>query len=231
MANSEAKKIIAVLSVLKLGSSGDDTERSVKFWNPALVAMKFSVETLWLNAVWECKSKPNYGMRDLYPILEEQASNKFELTGPLIDSYLRELGKAIFSKLGRSRNTGLMPPVKLFLLYNIFRHLCNIAVGYGGSLKNTKAQMLVTVDRFEAASKMFSPVRFGGNNFLKKRHFIKVKENGRTLLRYSGRAAIVVGKSTPLIFDYNVKQEKLTLLCSAIRQGGFFFGFKTSSCY
>jgi hypothetical protein len=78
---------------------------------------------------------------------------------------------------------------------------------------------------------MFSPVRFGGNNFLKKRHFIKVKENGRTLLRYSGRAAIVVGKSTPLIFDYNVKQEKLTLLCSAIRQGGFFFGFKTSRCY
>ena len=31
------------------------------------------------------------------------------------------------------------------------------------------------------------------------------------MLKYSGRAAVVVGNSTPLIFDYNMKQEKLTL--------------------
>jgi hypothetical protein len=52
---------------------------------------------------------------DLDPILEEGASNKFELTGPLIDSFLRELGKSIYRKLGRSRNTWLMPPIKLFV--------------------------------------------------------------------------------------------------------------------
>ena len=31
------------------------------------------------------------------------------------------------------------------------------------------------------------------------------------MLKYAGRAAVVVGNSTPLIFDYNMKQEKLTL--------------------
>ena len=70
--------------------------------------------------------------------------------------------------------------------------------------------MLVNVDRFETATKIFSSVRFGGNNFLNKRQFTKVKENGRTILKYAGRAAIVVGKSTPMIFDYNIKQERLT---------------------
>ena len=118
--NAEAEKD-------KIGSSGDDTERSTRFWNPALVAMKFSVETLWMKAVWETESKKNNGMRDLDQILEERASNKFELTGPLIDSFVRELGKSIYSKLGRSRNTGLMPSVKLFVPYNIFRHICNVS--------------------------------------------------------------------------------------------------------
>ena len=45
---------------------------------------------------------------------------------------------------------------------------------------------------------------------MKKRHFDKVMENGRNVLKYSGRAAVVVGKSTPLMFEYNMKQQKLT---------------------
>ena len=166
--NAEAETVIASLSSLKLGSSGDDTERSTRFWNPARVAMTFSLETLRMKAVWETESKPNYSMRDLDPILEEQASNKFELTSLLIDSFLRELGNSIYSKLGRSRNTGLMPPVKLFVPYNIFRHICNVASVYGGSLKSTKSQILPTIEYFNTASKVFSPVRFTGHNFLKK---------------------------------------------------------------
>ena len=203
-------EVLAALSALKFGSSGDDTEQSEKFWNAAAVAMKFSVEKLWLDAVWKCKEKPNYGMRSLDAILEERAANKFELTGPLIDGYLRELGKGMFSKLGRSRNTGLMPPVKLFVPFTIFRHLCNFMVGYGGDMQSSRSSLTVTIESFETATKVFSPVRFGGSNFLKKRYFNKVRENGRQILVYSGRAAVVVGKSTPILFDYNMKQEKLT---------------------
>ena len=206
-----SEQLLAALSCLQLGSSGDDTERSDRFWNRSSVAMKFSVERLWMDAVWKCETKPNYGMRGLDAILEERASNKLELTGPLIDSYFRELGKAMYAKLGRSRNTGLMPPVKLFVPYAMFRHLCNVAVGYGGSMKSSKTTLAVNIESFEAASKVFSPVRFGGQNYLKKRLFDKVRVNSRTILQYSGRASVVVGKSTPVIFDYNMKQEKLTL--------------------
>ena len=145
-----------------------DTERSERFWNASTVALKFSIEDVWRDAVWKSPRKPNYGMRDLDAILEERASYKLELTGPLIDSYLQEIGKGLFSKLGRSRNTGLMPPIKLFVPYAIFKHIWVIAVGYGGTQKRLKSGMTITVESFTNAAKLFSPVRFQGRNFLKK---------------------------------------------------------------
>lgn len=197
---------------MKLGSSGEDTGRSERFWNASTVELKFGVERAWLDAVWKCEKKPNLGMRDLDPIFEEQASYKLELVGPLIDSFFREIGRGMFSKLGRSRNTGLMPPLRLFVPYNIFRHLSNIAVGYGGSLSAKKNQIAVEMTKMDGVSKVFSPVRFEGNNFLRKRQFLKVNENGRNVFKYTGRAAVVVSQSTPLILQYNTKQEKLTVL-------------------
>ena len=73
----------------------------------------------WLDAVRKCKKKPNYGMRSLDTVLEERALNKLELTGPLIDGFLCVLGKVIYAKLGRSCNTGLMPPQNLYVPYII----------------------------------------------------------------------------------------------------------------
>lgn len=66
--------------------------------------------------------------------------------------------------------------------------------------------------KMDGVSKVFSPVRFEGNNFLRKRQFLKVNENGRNVFKYTGRAAVVVSQSTPLILQYNTKQEKLTVL-------------------
>ena len=151
---ADSSDVLSRLSRMNLGSSGDDTERSAHFWNRSCMEMKFSVEKLWLDAVWKCKKKPNYGMRNLDAVLEERASNKLELTGPLIDGFLCVLGKAIYAKLGRSRNTGLMPPVNLYVPYNILRHIFSIAVGYGGKLTNHRKTMSVTIETFENALKV-----------------------------------------------------------------------------
>ncbi len=126
---ADTSDVLSRLSSMNLGSSGDDTERSEWFWNKTSLEMKFSVEKLWLDAVWKCKEKPNYGMRNLDTILEERASNKLVLTGPL-DGFLCEVEKAIHAKLGKSRSTGLMPPVRLFVPYTILLHIFNIAVGH-----------------------------------------------------------------------------------------------------
>ena len=37
-------------------------------------------------------SKPNYGMRELDPVLEELIRNKLELIGPMLDGFIIEIG-------------------------------------------------------------------------------------------------------------------------------------------
>ncbi len=70
---ADISDVLSRLSSMNLGSSGDDTERSERFRNKASLEMKFSVEKLWLVAVYNCEEKPNYGMRNLDAILEERA--------------------------------------------------------------------------------------------------------------------------------------------------------------
>ena len=60
----------------------DETERGVRFWNTNAVEMKFSTEKEWLRKVRFAENKPNYGMRNLDPVLEELTGNKLELVGP-----------------------------------------------------------------------------------------------------------------------------------------------------
>ena len=72
-------------------------ERGEHFWTASDLAIKFKVETEWLKAVrsTESSSKPNYGIGTMDSSHEEIVGNKMELVGPLLDTYLREIGKAI----------------------------------------------------------------------------------------------------------------------------------------
>ena len=79
-----------------------NTERGDRFWNRNVVEMKFSVEHDWMKRVRFAESKPNYGMRDLDPVLEELTGNKLELIGPMLDGFIKEIGLSIHAKLGRS---------------------------------------------------------------------------------------------------------------------------------
>ena len=77
------------------------------------------------------RNKPNYGMRDLDPVLEELTGNKLELVGPLVDGFLKEIGLSINAKLARSRMTGLMAPITLFMPFQIFKHIWVLVQGDG----------------------------------------------------------------------------------------------------
>ena len=200
------------LSNLNLGKDNNETERPKHFWNRALVAMKFSFEPIWLDAAWKAEQKPNFGMRNLEAVLEKRCSLKLEITGPLIDSYLKEIGRAFWVKLGRSKCTGLMPPIKVFIPYNIFRHICTMCVGYGADMTcEENKKIALEVNTLDTASKVFSPVRFEGDNYLRKCHYVKVKQDGRNILTFQGRAAVVVGKKTPILLEYSNRLEKLTV--------------------
>lgn len=102
----------------------NDTERGARFWNNNSVEMKFSVERDWMKSVRFAERKLKYGMRDLDPVLEELTGDKLELVGPLLDGYIKEIGLSIYVKVGRLRMIGRMAPFVLFMLFQIFKHLC-----------------------------------------------------------------------------------------------------------
>ena len=52
-----------------------------------------------IKSVRKAKNKPNYGMTNMDSLLEEVIKNKLELSGPLVESFFKEIGKAVESKL------------------------------------------------------------------------------------------------------------------------------------
>ena len=104
-----------------------------KFWNTNEVEMKFSFEREWTKAVRRAR-RPNYSMGNMNGGLEEVCGIKLELSGPLVDSYLLEIGKHISTKLSHSKATSLGSPVVLFIPWPIFRHITVLFRGYGGEV-------------------------------------------------------------------------------------------------
>lgn len=189
-----------------------ETERDSSFWNRSVVIMKSTAEKQWLDLVHAAKRTPNYGMRDLDGVLEERSQNKLEIVGPVVDSFLKHMGTVIYSKLSRSKNTGLMPPFNVFVPWEIFRHIFVLVMGYGGNNKTSQRSIELTIDKHKTAKKVLSPVRMGGNNCLKKRIYKKVLENGRFVSTLNGRAAVIISKKCPMTWKYDRNKQIVCVL-------------------
>ena len=203
------------IDVLDLHMFNTDTERGSTFWNSSLVEMKFSTEKRWIKAVRGAKNKPNYGMTNMDSLLEEVVGNKLELVGPLLDSYLKEMVKAVLSKLSRSKATGLVTPVALFIPWPVFRHLLTLARGYSGEVKSSKDGLrhCIEITTRNSLMKLFSPSRFSGENFIALRHFKKMpsKSGNKTVSMFSGRVVVALTANTPFKMDYSMKSERVTV--------------------
>lgn len=193
-----------------------ETERGSKFWNKSIAEMKFKLERLWIRFVRALPSneKPNYGMHNMDPVLEEITGNKLELVGPILDGYLQEIGQAIESKLSRSRMTGLATPIVLFIPYSIFKHLWVLVSGYGGDVQVQKNGDKITVEvkKMETAQKVWSVARFEGQSYLSKRKFEKIPQDGRMVFSYMGKSCVVITANTPLTIVYSMKNQRATVM-------------------
>lgn len=203
-------------SNLDLKSTQNDTDRGTKFWNTSVVAMKFSVEGEWLKKVRVAERKPNYGMGAMDGLLEEVVGNKIELVGPLLDSYIKQMGTGIKNKLSHSKATGLMNPVSMFIPWAIYRHLLVLIRGYGGDVQSNKdcSKHYATLASMDSASKLFCPARFEGENYLAHRHFKKVPcktSKDKLVSLYNGKSTVVVTSYTPLCLDYHTGKELVTV--------------------
>ena len=181
--------------VIDLRGNTENTEREKKFWNVNEVEMKSTFEREWIKAIRRARRRPNYGMGNMSSGLEEICGNKLELTGPLIDSYLLEIGNQVSAKLTRSKATS---PVILFVPWPVFRHITVLFRGYGTEVTfdNRKSKVISTFNLLETAEKIFSLARFEGQDVLRKRHF---------------RSTVAISQTTPFCFDYNLINQKVTV--------------------
>ena len=132
---------------LDLRAKNNRSERDDLFWNTSTVKTKFSVDKVWIKSMRKAKNKPNYGMGEMDSLHEEVCGNKLELSGPLIDSYLRKLGESLKHKQTHSKATGLTNPTTLFIPWMVFRHIMTLARGYrceaDVSRKGKKVEILI----------------------------------------------------------------------------------------
>ena len=142
--------------------------------------------------------------------------NKLELAGPLVDSFLRELGNSIMAKLCYSKATGLVTPTTFFIPWAIFRHILVLVRGYSGDVHNDHncKKFAVTISKTETIQKLFDQARFSGECMYVYSHFKKVpaKARGKKLISvYNGRSVVVCSESTPLCMDNNMKQQRVAM--------------------
>lgn len=218
--------------MLDLKASKQDEERGKTFWHTSVVEMKFTVEKEWIKAVRKAKRKPNYGMLNMDDQLEEIVGNKLELVGPMIDSYLLEIGKGLQSKLKRSKATGLVNPVSLFIPWATFRHILILCRGYSGEISSTRdgSKHVVTFSQMKSIKRLFSPARFSSEICFATRHFKKIPSTTGKKREsiYSGKSMIVVSKSTPFCMEYIMKSQKVSVLFYIQRYTGDNYALDTS---
>ena len=144
-------------------------ERNNQFWNSKENQLK-KFEAKWYSDSEHKEDRKDYSMHgSLDGELEKVVGSHLLLAGPLIDSYLWEIGKACLEKLRRSHLTGLAPPVVMFMPTQIFNYFSTMCVGYGADIKRTPKKYVMFLDKQEGAQKLFHPKRFDGTYFLTKR--------------------------------------------------------------
>ena len=194
---------------LDLRGALTETEWGSAFWNSSLIEMKFSVERSWIKSVRKAKNKPNYGMKNMDSLLEEVISNKLELCGPLIDSYLKEIGKDVVAKLNRSKGNWVGNSC------NSFRHVLTLARGYSGNVESSDhgVKHSIVFTKMDSLKKLLSPARFSGENFIAYRHFKKVpsKTSKKLVSVFNGRSVVALTDKTPFIMNYSMKTERVTV--------------------
>lgn len=207
-----------------MAESGKRTERGCGFWNAVTVKMKSVAEEPWLEHVRMSQSLPDLSVGNRLDQEAEDIGYKLTIVGPLVDFFLKHIGQAIRLRLRKARRTGLMNDFSTTIPMDLMKYICVLWRNYGGTISTDvrRKQMLFTSTRFSTLEKIFSPARFSGENYLKKRHYSKIRQpikspgKSRFVHVFEGRSAVVVSEKTP--FTISFKMEQGTAKISFYRQ-------------
>ena len=192
-------------------------ERDSSFWIQEELKLT-SFESQWQKE-FQPKENKDYGGEDMEAGPEQFYGNRLALAGPMIDGYLKQIGKIFKRKLSRGNHTGLAPPETMYIPWGIMKYLCGLSKRYGCEIKpitnsnKKKGKLVLTCNRVSTANKLFDTSRFNGENFLAKRIYRKAlnEQTKKNDLALQGSAEVVVSKNTPIQLTYKHDDNNLRI--------------------
>lgn len=141
--------------------------------------MKLLLEKPWHKHMRENKENfPDISAEDRLDEEVEDKGFKLTIVGPLIDFYLRHIGIAIRLRLRRSRKTGLTNDFTTTIPWDLMKYICVLWRNYGGMIETDSQgkKMVLRAFKFDTLEKVFSPARFCGENYLKRRYYCIIRQ-------------------------------------------------------
>lgn len=150
----------------------------------------------------------------LDPSAEKDTHSNLMVSGPILDTYIKELGSFMLNKLSRGKVTGITQSPSLLLPWQAMVNVIKLAKRYGAEVqaetkKNKEKKITITITSDECSGNIWHPKRCG-KNFLKKRFYVKCPPSDDTSkFAYNGCSKVVITKRTPLVLFYCTKKQKV----------------------
>ena len=144
--------------------------------------------------------------------VEKNSNASLAVMGPMVETYIKELGSQLFHKLSRSKITGIVETSPFLIPWQVMVQLMRMVKGYGGLVtatkkKHSKEKVFSIRLPHETCQKIWHLNRCR-KKYLSKRNFIK-DASGKYV--YNGCSKVVVSTSTPMIATYKTETQKIMI--------------------
>lgn len=139
---------------------------------------------------------------------EEEANIDYQVSERVIDYYLKCIARNIYKKL-QGKESGAVHPLKEIIPRKIWLKIADRMREYGAETKKqvegeNETELVCYIRKQEAAERIFSHTRLGGQNYL-----MKITKEKRRRYSYCSTqmACVILSNLTPITFTYTTQQE------------------------
>lgn len=150
----------------------------------------------------------------LNPTIERETNTQLIVAGPMLDTYIKELGSMMVNILSRGKATGIQQTKNILIPWQVMVILMKMVKRYGGKVesrvkRNKEKQFTITMVEQANCEQVWHPKRCG-KKYLSRRKFKKDPLSPGKFI-CDGYSKIVITTSTPLCLSYCTRSQKATM--------------------
>ena len=145
---------------------------------------------------------------------EKDTHSNLIVCGPMLDTYIKELGSLMLNKLSRGKVTGITQSPSLLLPWQVMVNFIKLAKRYGAKVeaetkKDKEKKITISITSDSCCYNIWHPKRCG-KNFLRKRLYIKCPPPDTSKFAYNGCSKVVITPRTPWFCITKQRNRKLS---------------------